>query len=299
MKSLAQAIRLSLLCAPVVLLTACGGDDDNDREISNIEDRLDAIELRLDAIETNDIDSLETSIADIEMRLAELEADGETIAELQTMLDALEAQVAALEEAATTVYEVTLLNTTYSQPLSPPALVIHRDDYSAWSIGSEASPGLEDLAESGSPAAFIAEATSAVVTMAGDGVVMPGTSTTMELSAIWNPELELTVATMLVNTNDAFSGTSGWRIGQLAVGETVKLLAPIYDAGTETNDELSTSIPGPAAGGEGYNAAREEADQVTRHPGVVTQADGYAESALDESHKFDNGAVLITVKRTI
>lgn len=223
----------ALMLASSVLLTACGGDDDN-----------------------NDVDLSAT-------------------------------------------YEITITNVTNAQPLSPPALVIHEAGYPAWSVGTAASSGLENLAESGSPEEFISEKQSYAITSAsGDGVVIPGANIRINLDASWNESLQITIATMLVNTNDAFTGTTGLTIGQLEVGESISRLTPIYDAGTEENTETSATVPGPAAGGEGYNSERETRNLVTMHSGVVTQDDGLASSALTEAHRFDNGAMTIRIERT-
>jgi hypothetical protein len=46
---------------------------------------------------------------------------------------------------------------------------------------------------------------------------------------------------MLVNTNDAFTGLDGLRLG--GRGTTVATMA--YDAGSERNNELAAFIPGP------------------------------------------------------
>jgi hypothetical protein len=52
---------------------------------------------------------------------------------------------------------------------------------------------------------------------------------------------QLTLLTMLVNTNDAFTGLDSLSIhGKGAVIETVA-----YDAGSERNNELAAFIPGP------------------------------------------------------
>lgn len=201
-------------------------------------------------------------------------------------------------DAPTAEFSVTVLNTTHNQPLSPVATILHSPGYLAWSIGEPASDGLEELAESGDPEAFLSEASDALGSVAADGITAPGENATLTLSARHAADLEITVATMLVNTNDAFAGTNGIRVGHLAVGETTSMRAPVYDAGTEANDETAATVPGPAGGGEGFNTARESRDQVTRHPGVVTQSDGYADSALDQSHRFDNGALLIRIERT-
>jgi hypothetical protein len=78
------------------------------------------------------------------------------------------------------------------------------------------------------------------------------------------------VAAMLVPTNDGFFAVNG-KPGPRG-NMTVVYYSPGYDAGTEVNDELCASIPGPfymecggpggggdAGGGEGY---------VHIHPGI-------------------------------
>lgn len=196
-------------------------------------------------------------------------------------------------------YEITVTNATNAQPLSPPAFIIHNDGFPAWETGVAASAGLEVLAESGSPEDFISEKQSyALVDAAGVDPVAPGGNASVSLETLWDEGLQITVATMLVNTNDAFTGTTGLTIGQLTIGESMSLLTRIYDAGTEENSETSESIPGPAAGGEGYNSEREASDYVTIHSGVVTQDDGFSTSILTEAHRFDNGAMVVHIERT-
>lgn len=197
------------------------------------------------------------------------------------------------------IYEITVTNATNAQPLSPPAFIIHNDGFPAWETGVAASAGLEVLAESGSPVDFISEKQSyALADAAGDGAVTPGGNISVSLETEWDEGLQITVATMLVNTNDAFTGTTGLTIGQLDAGESMSLLTRIYDAGTEENSETIESIPGPAAGGEGYNSEREASDYVTIHSGVVTLDDGLSTSVLTEAHRFDNGAMVVHIERT-
>jgi len=76
------------------------------------------------------------------------------------------------------------------------------------------------------------------------------------------------------------------------------LTANVYDAGTEINNEAPGTIPGPADGGEGFNADRSDNVNLVRgHGGVVSSADGLASSVLDQSHRFDNPAVMVTITR--
>lgn len=197
-------------------------------------------------------------------------------------------------------YQITVTNLTNNQPLSPPLLVLHGASYMPWDIGTAASDGLELLAEGGDASMLMNEAeTDASVksVYADDMPLAPGSNRSYTLTANPAMTLELTLATMLVNTNDAFTGTANTLIGGLGKGESRVLYGNVYDAGTEDNSETAATIPGPAGGGEGFNVARESRNIVTMHGGVVTQDDGLATSALDQSHRFDNPATRIVVKR--
>ena len=206
---------------------------------------------------------------------------------------------------ALTTFEVSVSNLTNGQPLSPIAVIAHSDGYEAFSVGMPATAGLEELAEGGDTAAFIAEADAAaevIATMTGAGPIPPGGSETVsfEIEETMVDGLELTVMTMLVNTNDAFSGANALGIESLAVGASMQVRGIAYDAGTEADTEAATDIPGPTGNGEGFNAARDDgADAVTMHPGVVTRDDGFAESDLTQEHRFDNPVVQVVITRTM
>jgi len=203
------------------------------------------------------------------------------------------------DETSTSSYDITITNITNNQPLTPFAVVMHQSGYDAWSLGSSVTTGLEELAESGSPDAFLTEAdanSNVIATATNGAITIPGSSATISVTVDDNSNLMLSVAGMLANTNDAFSGVNGWDISELVTGDSMVVLAKVYDAGTETNDEAN--IPGPAAGGEGFNAARVGLDQVVIHPGVVTTADGLNTSALDESHRWQNYAAKISITKT-
>lgn len=291
-----HCIKLVVLLSPIWLV-ACGGDDNNDDETRALEAQLDVLEMRLASIEAGNT-SLSDAITAIEARLSDYDAGLDDIDEIMALIAELEMAIGRLEGAVEQQFEVALLNVTANQPLAPAAIILHDANYQGWVIGEPASVGLETLAESGSPAALLEEATAAIDAQSSDGVLMPGQSTTVTIAGIWNDELSLTVVAMPVNTNDAFSGATGWGVSDFAVGESVERLLPVYDAGTESNTETSASVPGPAAGGEGFNAERDDLlDQVTMHPGVVTMDGGLEDSALDESHRFDQGLILVRVTR--
>jgi len=198
-------------------------------------------------------------------------------------------------------YRVTLTNITHSQPLSPMAVVLHGDTYSAWEVGTSASPALEVLAEDGSPVDLIQAADTVpqvLATGTGTGLLLPGTTESVDLIVSTADRVNLTVVTMLVNTNDAFGGLNGQSLDQLAVGQSAIFMAPTYDAGTEANSESAATIPGPAAGGEGFNVVRDDMDFVRIHPGVISDQDGLTGSALSGDHRWDNPVFKLVVTRT-
>ncbi|WP_299944815.1 spondin domain-containing protein [uncultured Microbulbifer sp.] len=203
-------------------------------------------------------------------------------------------------EPVTVGFEVTVTNLTHGQPLSPVAVVAHDGTLRGWTVGQPSSNGLELLAEGGDNSEFVMafEDAGSFASVSAEAPLGPGGTESLSLSFAEEEGVLLTVATMLVNTNDAFSGVTRVDVSTLAVGESLQRLAPIYDAGTEFNSELAGTIPGPADGGEGFNAEREDMNFVARHPGIVSRADGYAESVLDQSHRFDQPAMLLSITRT-
>jgi len=200
-------------------------------------------------------------------------------------------------------FDVTVSNLTNAQPLSPIAVILHGDEYRVFSVGSPATVGLETLAEGGDNSSLIAEADAdagVLATASGTAPIGPAGSETVRIeieeSALANARLS--VSTMLVNTNDAFSGVNALRIGELAVDATSSVRSIAYDSGTEANTETAATIPGPAGGGEGFNAVRDDRmDQVAMHAGVVSQDDGFASSDLSNQHRFDNPVVGVSITR--
>ncbi len=121
----------------------------------------------------------------------------------------------------------------------------------------------------------------------------------MQILDSQRPGLQFSVSTMLVNTNDAFTGLNSMDVETLPVGGSISVDGIAYDAGTEADTEEAIHIPGPAGGGEGFNALRDDvADQVSMHSGVVSQDDGFATSDLSEQHRFDNPVVRVRIERT-
>jgi hypothetical protein len=143
-------------------------------------------------------------------------------------------------------YEVTITNLTYNQRFTPLLLATHRTDIHFFTLGEPALPQLVTLAEEGNvtPLRTLLEASPHVrATEAGTALLDPGKSVSFRIQGNpWRDRLSL--AAMLIPTNDAFVALDavqlpypGWP------AQTYRAVA--YDAGSEVNDELCSSIPGP------------------------------------------------------
>ena len=193
-------------------------------------------------------------------------------------------------------YEVTVTNLTQAQPFSPTAVALHAEGQ-FWQIGAPASEALEYLAEGGDNS-FILQSDTVVSGSSGQGPIPPGGSETITVSITDNQQPRLSVITMLVNTNDAFTGLNAQNLAELDVGERMMRVARAYDSGTEANSELAGTIPGPIDDGVGFDANRDDVDFVALHPGIVSAQDGLVDSVLSYVHAFDNPVARITIVRT-
>ncbi len=153
-------------------------------------------------------------------------------------------------------YEVTVTNITFGQQFTPLLLFTHRASLQLFDLGKPASANLATLAEEGNVAPLRAEleADSRVfATEAGAGLTNPGATATFTIRG--HPlRHRVSVAAMLIPTNDAFVALNGVA---LPWHGSVTFFARAYDAGSEANDELCASIPGPffaECGGPGGGA---------------------------------------------
>ena len=181
-------------------------------------------------------------------------------------------------------YTLKVTNLTAGQPMSP--ILVSSD--SLFSVGESASEALEHQAEGGDNSMLLmGDAVS------GTKLLTPGESESLSFTSSMS---HFSLTTMLVKTNDAFAGVSGYDLSNLAVGEMSTLYTNVYDAGTEENSETNTTVPGLK--GEGYNSERETLNMITLHSGVVSRDDGLVSSGLSAMEKFNNPALMITITRT-
>lgn len=152
-----------------------------------------------------------------------------------------------------------------SQPLSPPLFVVHANRVTVWSVGGIATAPVAAIAEDANngPAetAYAAlDGVEAAFTGAG-GPIPSGATRSYEVTTSGGAN-RLSVVTMLVNTNDAFTGLDSLHLrGQ---GGTRMTMA--YDAGSERNNELAAFIPGPCCGNPFVRDP--EGALIAPHPGI-------------------------------
>ena len=180
-------------------------------------------------------------------------------------------------------YSVKVLNLTAAQPMSP----ILVSSSSLFSVGESASVGLEKLAEGGDNSGLL-DASS----VTGSKLVTPSQSDEVTIETRVQ---KLSLASMLVKTNDGFVGLDAYDVSSLALNGSVDIGLPVYDAGTEENSETNTTVPG--LGGEGFNSARESVNQVSAHSGIISKDDGLVSSNLNAMDKFNNPAARVTITR--
>jgi hypothetical protein len=151
---------------------------------------------------------------------------------------------------STATWRVTIENLTPqhpagpgAQPLSPPLFVTHAGRFHVWRVRAVASHVVAAIAEdaNNAPAEHVLPQLAAVgsVFTGSGGAIPSGASRTYLVDA--RAEDRLSVVTMLVNTNDGFTGPDSLRLDRRRV--VVESMA--YDPGSEQNNELTGLIPGP------------------------------------------------------
>lgn len=205
------------------------------------------------------------------------------------------------------VYEVTLENLTTGQPFSPGVVATHRKKRHVFEAGHPATEGIRLIAENGDPSVAVADlsgtrgfhdvqATTAPVGCVGCGGPPFPTTLTVQVTARGNAN-RLSLAVMLICTNDGFTGLDGVKLPKGFKSKT--FYAAAYDAGTEANDELYTSIVDPCAGIGPVGAAPDGANNRTTTSGVIMHHPGIRGIAdLDRSlHGWEGPVLKVTVRR--
>lgn len=217
---------------------------------------------------------------------------------MKTLLLSLAMGAAFTAQAANV--DVKITNATDGIYFTPLIVAAHSDDTYLFRTGETASAEIEIMAEEGNIAGLVALAESAgtdVRANPAEGILNPGASATTTLYA--NPGDVLSVAAMLLPSNDAFIGVDSWKIPKKKGTYVIK--ANGYDAGTEANDELAGSVPTPPfiTFGEGGTGVDTEVANgaVHIHPGNLgdTDATGGLSDFDSTQHRWLNPVATITV----
>lgn len=207
-----------------------------------------------------------------------------------------EASSSSEPAVAMATYQISLINASASQVLSPAAVFLSESEMPLWAVGSASSSELATLAEAGNPDPLIAKYADAY-SMKIDGPTAPGMSTSIDFTVEASKAAMLSLASMPIFTNDAFTGVQNLRIDHLDVDGSMQVYGAIYDAGTEANEETEETVPGLGDAPAALSDGREASDQVTMHPGVVSKY-GLGTSDLGEEYRFDSNSFIVKVTRT-
>ncbi|MEO7868263.1 MAG: spondin domain-containing protein [Candidatus Eisenbacteria bacterium] len=179
---------------------------------------------------------------------------------------------ALADPAGTMTYRITVENLTpargggASQVLSPSLVLLHDGRANLFTVGQRANQSVIDVAEdaigSTGIAAYNGDNGVGFVGFLGSPI-LPGQSQSFEVSAPARFH-QLSLASMLVNTNDAFTGLDAV---QLTGGSNV-YMTQAYDAGSEVNDQLRANIPGPCCGDTGRHGT-DESEVIRHHLGIL------------------------------
>jgi hypothetical protein len=218
----------------------------------------------------------------------------------------------ATAQAPIATYEVTIDNLTVGQPLTPPVVATHRAATDMFTVGQPASFALKEIAENGNLAPMLAQLAADKHVSSHDAAEAPLVPTGLPGSAMFGDSVTLTVtasegakflsfASMLICTNDGFTGVDSLRLPN-GLGDAVVVSSAGYDAGTEANTEDFADIVPPCQGLVGVssgepgtgtsNPALAEGGVIHHHPGISGDAD-----LVPGIHGWTDPVARITVER--
>jgi len=221
--------------------------------------------------------------------------------------------VSALAFASSTAMaqdlSITVTNLTQGLHFTPILTSAHTSDNSLFMVGSAATAELQMMAEGGDISGLVSMLSSADANISenpAEGLLAPGMSTTYTLTND-SANTHLSMATMILPSNDGFVGLSGWQIPTEAGTYTVMLNA--YDAGTEANNELVNGggapgvlgIPAAPSGGSGTGGTgvtdTETNTMVHIHRGTIgdDDMDGGKSDLNNSIHRWLNPVAKLTV----
>jgi hypothetical protein len=147
-----------------------------------------------------------------------------------------------LSDQRSRTYRVTVQNVTAGNGLSPPLVVVHSGGYGLFSLGTAATPGVSQIAETGGTTMLESELNGEprvrAVAKAAGGPIPAGQKREIEVTVPaggrWS-SARLSVIAMIGRSNDSFVSTPhGFELSRMDHGMGEFLLSN-FDAGSEEN----------------------------------------------------------------
>jgi len=187
-------------------------------------------------------------------------------------------------------YQVTITNLTKSISFTPIMVAAHHQNVKLFELGNVASDAVSSVAEGGDTSGIAAMFTHPYDQVSSTGGLLnAGQSATVNFEGVGR-NARFTIASMLLPTNDAFVAAQSVKPSKNRSAKTYYLRA--YDAGSETNDELCSSIPGPQCGGEPFSPNDNGEGFVYVHSGVHGIGDLSA-----AQYSWNNPVLKVTIQR--
>jgi hypothetical protein len=193
-------------------------------------------------------------------------------------------------------YDVSVTNLTSGETFTPILVATHSRHLTIFTLGEAASDELARLAEGGDtvPLADFLAPLREVGDITDSGAPLPpGETVTIRVERGKGPNFYLSLAAMLVPTNDGFIALN--RVPLPRGRKAVEYFSPVYDAGSELNDESCINVPGGGVctgqGGEGYSPNLDGEGYVHIHAGIHGIAD-----LAEEVYDWRNPAARIVIQ---
>lgn len=209
------------------------------------------------------------------------------------------------------LYDVTIVNLTTGQPFSAGVVATHTGQADVYEVGQEASMGVKMIAEAGDPnpaakelqgrtgfdhvMAFLKPIPPMNVPTPRDPA--PTSPNTSRVRVTARPGTDrLSVVTMLICTNDGFTGVDAVQLP--TDFRPVAFENQAYDARAEQNNERFELIVdpcqsiGPIKRPPDGNQLAPESGVIVAHPGIQGNGD-----LRREAHQWDNPVVRVIVQR--
>jgi len=204
---------------------------------------------------------------------------------------------------------ITVTNLTQGLYFTPVITSAHTSDNHIFMVGNAATAELQAMAEGGDISGLVSLLSNADANTNENpaaGLLAPGMSTTYSLSND-STNTHLSMATMILPSNDGFVGLDGWKIPTEAGTYTIMLNA--YDAGTEANNELVNgggapgvlgipAAPGGDSGTNGMGVTDTESNTMVHiHRGNLgdDDMDGGKSDLNNSIHRWLNPVAKLTI----